>query len=149
MTDIHFPPTRSKFKELPLTAMIDIVFILIFFFMLTTSFMQIESMELILPSATQEDSGKNNKLARIVIYNDGRLTFGQRDVDRDELRLTLQTLFESNQKQPVIVYTDTSVTMQEMVDVMDMVTTTGGKSLYVRPLPGAPAGPSELPALTE
>lgn len=132
---IDFSRRRARLRDLPLTSMIDIVFLLIFFFMLTTSFMRMESMELMLPSVSKTTAAKQ-EVARVVIHNGGRLSFGQRGVDRDELELTLQSLFTHNPNQQVVVYADTEVSMQELVEVMDMVQLTGGRSLYVRPLPG-------------
>lgn len=138
--EIEFSRARRKFKDLPLTAMIDVVFILIFFFMLTTSFMRIESMELLLPSVSKVSNQKHD-IARIIIYNDGSLSFGQRQVSRGELQQTLSSLITRNAEQQVVVYVDSEVSMQKLVEMMDMVTLLGGKSLYVRALPKVEEAP--------
>lgn len=138
--EIEFTRAKRKFKELPLTAMIDIVFILIFFFMLTTSFMRIESMELMLPSVSKVNAAKQD-IARIVMYNDGTLSFGQRQVSHIELQETLRSLLGRNTEQQVVVYVDSEVSMQKLVDVMDVIALLGGKSLYVRPLPAVDEKP--------
>ncbi len=140
---IEFERRRGHLRELQLTAMIDVVFILIIFFMLTTSFMRVESMELLLPSAGAARAAEAQDVARIVIHNDGRIGFGQRILAEGELDNTLAALFSANPDQRVVVFTDAKVSMQKLVSVMDMVTTAGGKSLYVRPLEPEPANEEE------
>ncbi len=140
---IEFERTRKSVRNLPLTAMIDVVFILIIFFMLTTSFMRYESMELLLPSAGGGKAANAKDVARIVINNDNSINFGQRRVSEQELNHTLETILTDNPNQRVVVFTDNKVSMQKLVSVMDMVTVAGGKSLYVRPL----EKPSPLGAL--
>lgn len=48
---MEFERTSRRKVNLPLIPLIDVIFILIVFFMLTTSFMRIESLELLLPSS--------------------------------------------------------------------------------------------------
>ncbi len=131
---IEFERIRKKPRDLPLTAMIDVVFILIIFFMLTTSFMRYESMELLLPSAGGKVTSESKDVARVVIHNDNSISFGQRKVNEAELNRTLESILSENPNRRVIVFTDDKVSMQKLVSVMDMVTMVGGRSLYVRPL---------------
>lgn len=131
---IEFARTRKRMRELQLTAMIDVVFILIIFFMLTTHFARVESMELLLPSAGGGKAAEAKDVARIIIHNDATISFGQRKVDEDELARTLQALFTENPNHRIVVFSDDKVSMQKLVSIMDMVTGAGGKSLYVRPL---------------
>lgn len=132
---IVFEKKPSKLRELPLVAMIDVVFILIFFFMLTTSFMRIESMEVKLPSAKGGATVASKTIARIVLYDDGSITFGERTTDRQGLHETLKATLAANPDQQMIVYVDESVSLSRLVEVMDTISLLGGKSVYVRPLP--------------
>ncbi len=131
---IDFSTQRRPVRELPLTAMIDVVFILIFFFMLTTSFMRIESMELMLPAANKATVTKK-QISKITILNDGRIVFGQREVDLPEMKSTLAAIFRDSPEQAVVVFADDTVSMQRMVTVLDEVSMAGGQSIYVRALP--------------
>jgi biopolymer transport protein ExbD len=133
---IEFSTQRRPLRELPLTAMIDVVFILIFFFMLTTSFARIESMELMLPAASKVAVTKQ-QISKITILNDGRILFGKRDVDLQEMRATLSGVFRDSPTQAVVVFADDEVSMQRMVTVLDEVSMAGGQSIYVRALPNA------------
>lgn len=129
---MDFPRQTRKAKELMLTPLIDVVFILIIFFMLTTSFMKNESLELMLPSAGGATVDERQRLARIFIHDDGALSFGERRLEVPELNKVLKTIFSENAEQRVVVFSSPKVSMQRLVDVMDMVHVAGGRSLFVR-----------------
>ncbi len=131
---IEFTRTRKNVANLPLTAMIDVVFILIIFFMLTSTFMRYESMELLLPSAGSVKSTEDGELARVIINNDGTISLAERRMNEKDLDRALSTMLIGNPGTRVVVFADDAVSMQKLVSVMDMVTAAGGKSLYVRPL---------------
>lgn len=127
---MEFKRTPRHIINLPLTPLIDVVFILIIFFMLTTSFMKVESLELMLPSSGSVSSKK--EVTHIFVKQNGQLIIGKREVEPEELSETLVRLFENDKSTPVMVLTDDGVTMQQLVAVMDRVTGAGGKSLFVR-----------------
>lgn len=129
---MDFPRQTRKAKELMLTPLIDVVFILIVFFMLTSSFMKNESLELMLPSAGGATPDERQRIARIFIHDDGAISFGSRGVDMPELKRVLAAVFSENAEQRVVVFSSPGVSMQRLVDVMDLVHITGGKSLFVR-----------------
>jgi len=118
-------------RALNLTPLIDILFILIIFFMLTTSFMRIESMELILPSASGKSTVKHEAV-RLFVSANGDLSLGQRRLNPDELDETLSKMFENNPDTRVMLLTADGVTMQQLVSIMDRIYMMGGKSLFVR-----------------
>lgn len=127
---MDFERTPRRSLNLPLTPLIDVVFILIIFFMLTTSFMRIESLELMLPSTGKVSDKK--EVTHIFIHTNGELILGKRLVEPDELSETLVRLFSQDKASPVMLLTADGVTMQQLVAVMDRVTAAGGKSLFVR-----------------
>ena len=131
---VEFISKRKHMRELPLTAMIDVVFILIFFFMLTTSFLQLESMELMLPSSSSKASSPT-KSSAIILRGQDDIQFGQRRVSLKDLKVTLGVVLEKEPQHAFMILVDDQVSMQRMVTVMDAVNLAGGKSLYVRPLP--------------
>jgi biopolymer transport protein ExbD len=124
---------RRRIRALNLTPLIDVLFILIIFFMLTTSFMRIESMELILPSATQKSApAATDGVVRLYLSPNGDVTLGQRKLSGAELDETLQRLIIGNPDLRIMLLTADGVTMQQLVNMMDRVSLMGGKSLLVR-----------------
>ena len=125
--------TGRTINNLNLTPLIDVLFILIIFFMLTTSFMRIESLELILPSATSSTKSKASKdVVRIFIHEGGEMTLGKRKVNAATLNASLARMFEKNDGTKVMLLTADGVSMQQLVNIMDRIYLAGGKSLYVR-----------------
>ncbi len=123
--------TRRTFNNLNLTPLIDVLFILIIFFLLTTSFMRIESLELILPSAGGKASASKD-VVHLFIYPNGDMALGKRKVDHDALSQSLRRMFEKDANTRIMLLSADGVTMQQLVGVMDRVYMAGGKSLFVR-----------------
>lgn len=133
-------------RHLPLTPLIDVMFILIIFFMLTTSFMKIESMELSLPSASKVNKASEKNLTQIFLMNDGSIRYGQRPVERPELRKTLESVFAGHPDHRVLLLTEDQVSLQTLVELMDTVYMSGGKNVFVHawqpPAENAPPVPA-------
>ncbi len=129
---MEFERTRNRsLISLNLTPLIDVLFILIIFFMLTTSFMQIESMEIVLPSAGGK-AAQNKDVVHLFISANGDMAIGQRPVDARDLSGTLERLIAHDPNTKIMLLTADGVTMQQLVNIMDRVYLAGGKSLFVR-----------------
>ncbi len=122
---------RRRMRALNLTPLIDVLFILIIFFMLTTSYMRIESMELILPSAGGSAAQKQ-EVVRLFVHKGGDIALGSRKLAPEELSETLLRMFGKNPDIRIMLLTADGVSMQQLVSVMDRVYLAGGKSLFVR-----------------
>ena len=122
---------RRRMRALNLTPLIDVLFILIIFFMLTTSFMKIESMELILPSAGNKSAAKQ-EVVRVYVAANGDILLGSRKLTQEELSDTLSRILDNDPDTRVMLLTADGVTMQQLVSVMDSAYLVGGKSLFVR-----------------
>jgi biopolymer transport protein ExbD len=123
--------SRLKIAGLNLIPLIDVLFILIIFFMLTTSFMRIESMELVLPSAAGKAAAKDD-VVHLYIAANGDMALGQRKVDQDSLVESLSRMFERDPNTRIMLLTADGVTVQQLVTIMDRITMAGGRSLFVR-----------------
>ncbi len=123
--------TRNGMRGLPLTPLIDVVFILIIFFMLTTSFMKTESLELILPSKGGKAAEKQ-EVVRLLLFGDGTMKIGTRPVTSGALDESLKALFAKDASTKMMVLAGDGVTMQQMVNAMDRIYAAGGQSIFVR-----------------
>jgi biopolymer transport protein ExbD len=124
--------TRGKLRALQLTPLIDVMFILIIFFMLTTSFMKIESLELMLPAAGPVPAAPKQEAMHLFIDADGEMILGQRKVSQEELTESLTRMFSEDSATKIVLLTADEVSMQQLVNVMDRVYMAGGRSLFVR-----------------
>ena len=123
--------SRRKIRNLMLTPLIDVMFILIIFFMLTSSFMRSESLELLLPSTSANANAKRDVL-HLFIEANGDMLLGQRKLDQMELTQSLSRMFDKDPNTKIMLLTAEGVTMQQLVNIMDRVYLAGGRSLFVR-----------------
>lgn len=122
---------RERFaRHIDLTALVDIVFHLMVFFMLTTSFVVSESMELSLPSSNAA-TVSNSQLTRIVVRAGGAITVNNLAVTADQLQTMLMTTLGANPDARIVILSTPGLAVQELVTVLDMVYFAGGRNVQV------------------
>jgi len=119
-----------------LTPLIDIVFLLLIFFMLTSHFVNQQSLNIELPNAeTGETIGENNIL-EIIITADGKIDYKQNSYKNDvsslealevRLRKDLSIASEKN----VRIKGDKSVAFSKAVEVLDMARKAGASGVDI------------------
>lgn len=123
--------TRARRRGSPvsLTALIDVVFILLLFFMLTTSFTQWRSMEVVVdtPGAIAEPSADEPVIARLLA--DGTLRIGEQSVTAPFERALLRPLLAAAGTQPLILEPAGDASTQLVVDALDALAAAGAKRL--------------------
>lgn len=116
---------------LNMTSLVDIILMLVIFFMLTTSFARIQYMDLSIPSL-----GKPAKLLKATtsildLTNYGELRLDGKSVKMVELEETLRTTFKRYPNKKILVKAGDEVTVQRLVSVLDTIYVAGGRSLAV------------------
>jgi len=107
--------------QMNLTPMIDVVFQLLVFFMVATTFLDPErELDVDLPEATTGDVVEE-RLDEIVInvLRDGGFVLGGEPVDRERLSQSLARAAERNPETPVTIRGDRLVHHESIVTVMD------------------------------
>ena len=111
--------------EFQFTAMIDVVFLLLCFFVTTSVFSQWEmEVDVVLPSA--QSSQMPDRLPGEVIVNlskDGAITINQRRYTAEELRDRLSRLAKLFPGQPVIIRADKESLTEQLIGVVDVCRT--------------------------
>jgi biopolymer transport protein ExbD len=103
-----------------LTPMVDVVFLLLIFFLAATTFASEEvALDLRLPSAKSGQPGKNDKPLVVNVMADGRLVVDGRDVSFEALRQKLQAAGQRNAEQAVVVRGDREAQFGVGVQVLD------------------------------
>ena len=123
----------SEELALNLAPMIDVVFLLLIFFMVATTFVDREKeLSVELPQA---DSGESatRELDEIVINlaRDGRVFLGQREIPTEELLDSLARTARRDPETPVTIRGDREVYHQHVVAVMDTCRQAGLTNLGV------------------
>ena len=110
-----------------LTPMLDVVFILLIFFMVATTFASVEKeMDLDLPTAETGEAAKSPLDEVVVnIAADGTLQVDGEAVDGARLREILARAARANPKTPVTIRGDRASQLQRVTEVMDACRQTG------------------------
>ncbi|MCI5050535.1 MAG: biopolymer transporter ExbD [Rickettsiales bacterium] len=125
---------RRFHRQVNLTPLIDVVFLLIVFFMLSTSFVMSESMELILPSARKAQPTPvvpREEIMRFMVQPDGSITYREEFYSLKELDLMLQRILIDNPEQGILVLSSDQVSVQQLINVIDMINLAGGKRVQI------------------
>lgn len=113
--------SRSVLPSFQMTSMLDIIFLLLFFFITTSVFSQWEyEIDITLPSA---QSGKvPDRLPGEIIINiakDGRIAVNQQDLTLDALKSRLDRLARYFPGQPVVLRADKETRYEDLIKVVD------------------------------
>lgn len=127
-----FVKERKHLRAVPLTPLIDVVFLLVVFFMLTSSFVITESLELALPSV-KEVKTTSPKDAPIVLrmQMDGSLKVNNQRIIPEALQSTLESLMEGDASRRIVLFSAPGITIQDLVGVVDQIYMAGGRNISV------------------
>ena len=98
---MNFRQTRSRGRtdpRLELTALIDVVFLLLIFFLITTSFVRDEEQQLPLnlPKANAGQAAKEGQKITVFVQKDGGITLNGEQIRAGEVRQRMKALFEED-----------------------------------------------------
>lgn len=119
---MNLSPQRSEDPDVNLTPMIDVVFLLLLFFMVSTSFIRESSLKVNLPQATGEPMLEQDKPVDIVIQADGQFLINDEAlpvVTVDILRNVLKAAVGDQEDPHIIISADANAEYQHIVTAMD------------------------------
>ena len=115
-------------SHLDIAPLIDIVFLLLVFFMLTSTFLVPEAVELQLPeSATAEVT--DTPAVTVTLDAQGGITLNGEPVTLDGLRPALTPLLADQAATPVTLKSDARARVQLLLEVMDEIRAAGGRNI--------------------
>ncbi len=117
-------------SEVNLTPMIDVVFIMLIFFIVTASFVKESGIDINRPdAATSERKEKGNIL--VAISAEGQIWIDRRQVDPRALRANIERMHAENPHGAVIIQADQESKNKLLVQVMDAARLAGVKSISI------------------
>ncbi len=117
-------------NELDLTPMLDVVFILLIFFIVTTSFVKETGIDINRPSATTAEKKSQGNIL-IAINADGDIWIDNREIDIRAVRANIQTLKARYPQSSVIIQSDKDARTGKLVKVMDQVRLAGVQNISI------------------
>lgn len=117
-----------------LTPLIDVVFLLLIFFMVSTTFTKESHLQVELPSATGEKAVQLAEMIEVLISRDGQYTVNQRVLINNQintLKRAVESLSGGNNKLPFIVTADANTPHEYVVRAMDVAGQLGFRKLSI------------------
>ena len=108
----------SSEGEPDMTPLIDCVFLLLIFFMVTTVFLQTKGLEVDMPADSQAEQEKK-KDVNVAIDQFGKIQIGGQDVLREELKEKLGEAVKEANNENIIIQADGECAQKDVVYVVD------------------------------
>ncbi|NLG07677.1 MAG: biopolymer transporter ExbD [Deinococcales bacterium] len=116
---------------LDLTPMVDVVFLLIIFFMVSTTFITLESgLPVELPD-TQTTVAEPSNLPTVTVNKEGAVFFGGAQVSEAQLALLLRQELDATGQTTVVLRADRDVPHGTAVRIMDLLTQGGAQRIVI------------------
>ncbi|MDD5557037.1 MAG: biopolymer transporter ExbD [bacterium] len=130
--EIELDPGRGKEEPMlfNLAPLIDCVFLLLIFFLLTSSFVERGFFRVDLPDARAASSGEREGTV-ITVERDGTLLLDGRRADPEAIRTALLAMPPREPERAVVVEADRRVRLETLVAVMDIVKECGMREISI------------------
>ncbi len=123
------PRKRKRYEiQAPLTSLIDIVFMLLIYFLLTTNFMVDEGIKIKLPQAKAAAPQTQQEIT-IYVDRDGRAFLMNKEVPLNILFSELKKMIGGQKDRLVVIKADRAVILNKAVKVMDLAKAAGAGRL--------------------
>jgi len=112
------PPVHEE-SEIDLTPMLDVVFIMLIFFIVTATFVKEIGLDVNTPDKNQNIKDADKQSIVVQITSRDRIRIRGRDVDFRAVRANIERLHAENPDAPVVVQPHPDSTTKTMIQVMD------------------------------
>jgi len=120
---LKFKRQTDQEISVDLTPLIDVVFLLLIFFMVSTTFTKESHLEIDLPQSSAEPSSSPMKEIEVIVDAKGEYSVNDRSLVNNQietLKKAVQKLSEGNTKIPFIITADAKTPHEYVVRVMDV-----------------------------
>jgi biopolymer transport protein ExbD len=125
---VHRKKKQRLQVQVPLTSLIDIVFLLLVYFLLTTNFMVDEGIKIKLPQA-KASAPQTEEVITVYVDEQGRAYLQEREIPLSELFDRLRNMIGPEEDRLVVIRADRSVILNHAVKVMDVAKAAGAGRL--------------------
>ncbi|NCO51076.1 MAG: biopolymer transporter ExbD [Deltaproteobacteria bacterium] len=126
-----FGQRRRDDPRVDLTPMVDVVFLLLIFFMISTTFIETPGLTVDLPKSSQQQTHKKTEEVRVYLAADGSLYLEQKKVSYPELMEALAAYGESAAETTFLLMADKNVKHGQVVQLMDSAKIAGFSKLSI------------------
>ncbi len=127
---MHLLEKKKRKVTINITSLIDVVLLLLIFFMLTTSFVEQPGMKLDLPETKTSEGEKSGKL-QISINSDGSIFVNNEAVKMTDLESKISTISKKLEDKSLLLKADKTVHHGTVVQIMDIARSVGLEKIII------------------
>lgn len=116
--------------EINITPMLDVVFIMLIFFIVTTSFVKETGVDISRPSSSQAQQVKKGNIL-VAIKEDGIIWINKQEVDLRAVRSRVEKMHAENPEASAVIIADRGSRTGDLVEVMDQIKSAGVQSISI------------------
>jgi biopolymer transport protein ExbD len=115
---------------LNLTSLIDVLFLLVIFFLLTTRFITSDSVDLSISTVNNsKEIARSDGAVVVTLLSDGKFALSDNEFKLDELQEKIGEVIRDNKNKDIVLISKEGATVQNMVTAMDKIKAAGGSNI--------------------
>ena len=124
-----FLKTNIKKKKINIIPLIDIIFLMLIFFMLATNFNQNEEIDFsIIKNGNEKNIDK--KTLKIILKDSGNIIVNSKLINNQYVKKNIEKIWENNSYKEIIILNEENVKTQTLIDLMDDLKQIGIKNIF-------------------
>ncbi len=116
---------------LEVTPLVDIVFLLLIFFLLTATYVKNPNLDISLPKASLDQVTSHKKDISIAVKQDGEVRYDHKDISMKQLEGILLAEYSENEDAIIVIRADKKSQHGRVVEVMDLAKKIGFSKLAI------------------
>ena len=128
---MKFVRRRTYFKQIESTALTDIVFLLLIFFMLTSSFVTHTGIKIALPGVNKPVENKLKKDISVSLTKKGEVFVNDKIIPKESLEKELRAILEKDEEKVVVFRPDKQIQVEMLIEAMDVANVAGASRLVI------------------
>jgi biopolymer transport protein ExbD len=122
---------KSNGALLDITPLVDVVFLLLIFFLLTATYVRNPNIPIRLPQASVHQTTPVKRDVIVAITEEGELRYEGKAVNLDQLRARMRSLYGQTPEAMVLIQADRRARHGKVVEVMDLAKQVGFERLGI------------------
>ena len=127
---MQFKEKKKKRFAINITSLIDVMFILLIFFMVSSSFVEQPGMKLELPAMKSQEVAKVEKMA-LYVSKEGELFINDKPVTLDSLQYVIKAAIPNIKEKTLVLKADKAVEHGIVVRIMDIAKRSGLSKIVI------------------
>ena len=133
---MQFRRSESEPVAINIAPLVDVVFLLVIFFAVSTTFLETAGLELTLPTSSSTAEAAPRQVG-VLLAEDGTLYLDGEPIERDRLSVELRERLAALDDKVVVLRADTRTPHGEVVRLMDLAREAGATDLTVSARPAS------------